>query len=492
MTATRMTRSAETRAKLGHPVIDVDGHMVELTPVLADFISQVGGRKVAEAYYKAPSISGFYHNQGMNAARDLRRERWNIRTGWGGPRTRKSDGSDNTLDLATVRSPKLLNERMDDFGIDYMVLFPSEGMFTTPIRDPEVRRAAVRGFNTYAMALYGEYPDRMTPVGVIPMHTPQEAVEELDYAVNVLGMKTLVLDSFIRRPIPAAERVRPDFTRYAYRLDFLGIDSAYDYDPVWAKCRELKIAPTFHAGALSWPTFGSISNYNFNHTGSLAISHTMSVKAIFLGGVTRRFPELRFAWMEGGVAWACNVFSDLVNHWEKRNVKAVMEQLDPANYNLDRVMELIDEYGGEKVAPHSDAIREFLARPSGQPEELDDFKACGIERAEDIRDLFAPRFFFGCEADDPMMANAFNRKANPFGAAIHAVMGSDIGHWDVVDSEEIVEEAYELVERGAVTKEDFREFAFVNPVRLYAAQNPDFFKGSRVEGEVEKLKTTDL
>jgi hypothetical protein len=169
-----------------------------------------------------------------------------------------------------------------------------------------------------------------------------------------------------------------------------------------------------------------------------------------------------------------------------------MEQLDPENYNLDRVMELIDEYGGEKVAPHSDAIREFLARPSGQPEELDDFKACGIERAEDIRDLFAPRFFFGCEADDPMMANAFNRKANPFGAAIHAVMGSDIGHWDVVDSEEIVEEAYELVERGAVTKEDFREFAFVNPVRLYAAQNPDFFKGSRVEGEVEKLKTTDL
>jgi hypothetical protein len=29
----------------------------------------------------------------------------------------------------------------------------------------------------------------MTPVAVIPMYTPQEAIEELEYAVKVLGMK---------------------------------------------------------------------------------------------------------------------------------------------------------------------------------------------------------------------------------------------------------------------------------------------------------------
>jgi hypothetical protein len=28
--------------------------------------------------------------------------------------------------------------------------------------------------------------------------------------------------------------------------DPLGLDSDYDYDPVWAKCLELKLVPTFH------------------------------------------------------------------------------------------------------------------------------------------------------------------------------------------------------------------------------------------------------
>jgi hypothetical protein len=29
---------------------------------------------------------------------------------------------------------------------------------------------------------------------------------------------------------------------------------------------------------------------------------------------------------------------------------------------------------------------------------------------------------------------------------------------------------------------------FANPARLHAGMNPDFFKGTRVEAEVEKLK----
>ena len=31
---------------------------------------------------------------------------------------------------------------------------------------------------------------------------------------------------------------------------------------------------------------------------------------------------------------------------------------------------------------------------------------------------------------------------------------------------------------------------FVNPARLHAGMNPDFFKGTRVEREIDKLKVT--
>lgn len=39
--------SADTRAKLDHPVIDADGHMLEYVPVYLDFLKQVAGPEMA-------------------------------------------------------------------------------------------------------------------------------------------------------------------------------------------------------------------------------------------------------------------------------------------------------------------------------------------------------------------------------------------------------------------------------------------------------------
>ena len=94
-------------------------------------------------------------------------------------------------------------------------------------------------------------------------------------------------------------------------------------------------------------------------------------------------------------------------------------------------------------------------------------------------DLFAPRFFFGCEADDPLVTWAFNTKVNPFGAKLSAMFSSDIGHWDVPDMAAVLPEAYELVEDGLLSEADFRDFVFENPVRFYAGNNPNFFEGTR-------------
>ena len=117
---------------------------------------------------------------------------------------------------------------------------------------------------------------------------------------------------------------------------------------------------------------------------------------------------------------------------------------------------------------------------------LDDFARCEVRSVEDIRDLFIPRFFFGCEADDPTNAIAFNEKLWPLHAKIGALFSSDIGHWDVPDMTKVLEEAYELVEEGNMTPKDFRGFTFENPVRLFAGSNPDFFKGTVIEADVAK------
>ena len=66
------------------------------------------------------------------------------------------------------------------------------------------------------------------------------------------------------------------------------------------------------------------------------------------------------------------------------------------------------------------------------------------------------------------------------------LFGSDISHWDVPDMTEPVEEAYELVEHGHVDESQFREFTFLNAVKLHAGMNPQFFAGTAVAAPVEQ------
>jgi hypothetical protein len=87
---------------------------------------------------------------------------------------------------------------------------------------------------------------------------------------------------------------------------------------------------------------------------------------------------------------------------------------------------------------------------------LDEWAACGIETASDIKERFVDRFYFGCEADDPLTSMAFNTKVNPFGAELNAMMGSDIAHWDVPDMTEVLEEAWEMVDHGWIDEDAFR------------------------------------
>ena len=52
---------SDIRSILKHPVVDADGHMVETTFAILDFVKKVGGTKIAskyESYLKANSREG--------------------------------------------------------------------------------------------------------------------------------------------------------------------------------------------------------------------------------------------------------------------------------------------------------------------------------------------------------------------------------------------------------------------------------------------------
>ena len=180
------------------------------------------------------------------------------------------------------------------------------------------------------------------------------------------------------------------------------------------------------------------------------------------------------------MAWAVSLFADLISHWEKRNGESIND-LDPDRLDVEGLMGYVSEYGDESVLVRLDRIREHFARPAGRPAEINEFAATGIESVHEFLALFVPRFYFGCEADDPLVAWAFAERVNPLGARFRPIFGSDISHWDVPDMTEPVAEAFELVERGVIGVTEFREFMFLNPVRLHAGANPRFFDGTVVE-----------
>jgi hypothetical protein len=53
------------------------------------------------------------------------------------------------------------------------------------------------------------------------------------------------------------------------------------------------------------------------------------------------------------------------------------------------------------------------------------------------------------------------------GARLKPLFASDIGHWDVPDAREVLTEAWECVEDGLATEEDFREFTYGNVTELW-------------------------
>ncbi|MGH7878769.1 MAG: amidohydrolase family protein, partial [Candidatus Binataceae bacterium] len=397
----------------------------------------------------------------------------------------------NTRDRATAMLPKLLYHRLDELGLDFAVLYPTTGLGLYSISDAEMRQATCRGFNMYIADVFGEFADRLTPAAAIPMHTPAEALAELEH-VKSLGLKVIVLGSMIRRPIPALAR-KGGSLRSGTIYDPLGLDSDHDYDPVWAKCVELGFAPTFHSAGRSAGFRMSPTNFTYNHIGHFASAGEAVCKALVLGGVTRRFPTLKCAFLEGGVGWACQLYSDLIGHWKKRNAEALAE-VDPANLDRKMLRQLFEQYGGKEAAEKLDAWQSVpegdaaAARWAAQgPAVIDDFAACKIDKASDFRDLFARNFFFGCEADDPTNAWGFADKLNPYGARIKTLFGSDIGHFDVANMRDVLIEAHELVDDGVITESDFRDFVFSYPVEFWAGANPDFFKRTVVESQVNAL-----
>jgi predicted TIM-barrel fold metal-dependent hydrolase len=457
----------EVRAKLDHPVIDGDGHIAECQFALDDFLNRIGGPELT-ARAKRNMPAGGPHGSTVKGF-------W-----WGMP------SGPHTSDRALAMLPRYMRSRLDELGFDFAHCFTSLGLGMIYLPDAEIRRGLCRALNMMYADMFKGVGDRLRPVAVIPTYTPQEGIEELEFAVKELGFKAAMVGTEIRGVPRPADGGDP-FRHPTQSTRSIVMDSPYDYDPFWRKCIELKITPVCHTSSRGLGMRASPTNYVFNHLGDFAEGANFFCRSLIFGGVTRRFPQLTFGFLEGGVAWAINLLNDLIEHWEKRNVDSLLENLDPEKLDVPLLTKLFADFGDT----HLSAAR-IAATPTGRsdvprPAHFDEFAACELRQMADLEKLFIDPFYFGCEADDRLVPLAFDRRLNPLGLPLKPVFGSDIGHWDVHDARTILSEAWGLVDAGMIDSDNFRDFTFTNPAMMHLSMNPDYFAGTVLADEAKRL-----
>ena len=348
--------------------------------------------------------------------------------------------------------------------------YPSIGLVFPFFEDEEARNQLCRAMNRYLADSYRGLEDRLAPVAVIPTNTPDEAIEQLDFAVTELGFKAVAIGGFAHRPLPAGgER--------ATWIDSLGLDSAYDYDPLWQKLVDLQVPTGVHSGAMGWHGLCSISNFSYNHMGLFATASTATAKSLFFGGVTHRFPDLRLGFLEGGVTWGAQMLCDLIGHWEKRGPEG-LQAYDPAKFQPEYFDSLLAEADDPIDLPGG--FGKMVQQFTTTNDVFHDFGAAGIAGPEDILEQIGRSYWFGCEADDPLVRLAFDG-ALPKGATLNAIFSSDVSRWDVPVMAEVIPEAWEQVEHGWLNQDQFRAFTFGNAHRFFTEARPDFFHDTVLE-----------
>jgi predicted TIM-barrel fold metal-dependent hydrolase len=467
--------SSDVRQEVGHPIIDADGHTLELIDATYPHLRESLGAQRFE-HWRARGSRASLSQRARTS--EERRDTRTPQGAWWGTQTV------NVLDRATAILPALLHERMGEIGLDYAVLYPTNTLLTCAEEDPDLRQGLCAGFNAFSADVYGPFADRITAAGMIPMHTPEEAVAEL-YHCRELGLKVVALPEGVARPLKktASDDCSPWLIPGQRQwFDSFGLDSLYDYDPVWATCQELGFAVTFHGGltvrpGLHWST----SSYVANHVGQFAAEMYPLCKSLFFGGVTRRFPDLAFVFLECGVSWGMQLLADTIEHWEKRNLSA-LTMLDPSRLDRKALGRYFEQYGGRLAELLGGDPYEYvqnLAIHGSVPEQPDEFVHMAVSRPRDIVSLFTDSFYFGCEADDRGLVTAF-LPSNPEGKELRPVFSSDMGHWDVTDIAGVVAESHHLVDDGHLTAAQWRRFVFDNPAEMFLRADPHFFDGTAV------------
>ena len=438
--ASRATR--ELKARLDHPIVDADAHQLEVLAVVMDFVRDVGGPEMPDRLIK------YFMHRAAHVPPDARRA---ARPAHVGARVVAGADREHHRPRHDACCPAISTSAWTRSASTSRSCTPARACWSS--RCPAwpttscARRAPARSTSTTPSSS-GRTSDRLTPAAVIPMHTPEEAIEELDFAIGELGLKAVVFAGDVLRPVPAVRRRASRSRATVLYQDCFGIDSPFDYDPVWRKCIELKVAPTFHSGPIGW--------------GTPRVVHAAPVQP------DRRLRRGRRGARQGAVLRRRDAaVPEAAPRLPRGRRHLGAELVLPHDRALGEAQRRSD-HDPRPGAPRHRAVRraDRQVRPSAGAGDPRPGRAglalvrssrgarrlarrASIEHERRSPSCFVPHFYFGCEGDDRMVAAALRHERSIRSARASTRCSAPTSATSTsTDMREVVRKAYETGRRG--------------------------------------------
>ncbi len=177
---------------------------------------------------------------------------------------------------------------LDRTGMDFMVLYPTIGLYATavPGLSAEVAAAYRRAYNNWLYDFCKAAGPKFIGAGSVDLRDPVEAAREAHRCVRELGFKAITFN-----PEPVNDVALHD--RF--------------YDPLWQAASELGVPVGVHvAGGTALHQVGIDYFPQWGDGRGLCaftIGNMIACLSFVSGGILERFPELKVVFLESGAGW---------------------------------------------------------------------------------------------------------------------------------------------------------------------------------------------
>jgi aminocarboxymuconate-semialdehyde decarboxylase len=227
---------------------------------------------------------------------------------------------------------------MDAMGVDMQLLSPAPNQYYY-WADPDLARQLCRLINDHIASLVAQHPERLLGLGSVALQHPELSIEQLDYAVQTLGLRGVEVSSMVN----GLELADPKFERF------------------WARVEQLGCLVFLHP--LGSSLGERLNRHYLSNTIGQPLETAVALSYLIFGGTLDRYPGVKILAAHGG-GYIASYIGRSDHAWQarpdargcRREPSAYLRQIffDTVVYRPEQLRHLIAEVGAGQVVVGTD------------------------------------------------------------------------------------------------------------------------------------------